>query len=93
MENIVTYKSNIDILIQNILNENIHELIDIKPITNLFKIIEKNKTIPIEYYTKNLIEIPKSIEKKCDNKICKRNALYVDEQKKYYCWIHSQTIN
>jgi hypothetical protein len=93
MENTLIYKSNIDILIEKILNEEIPDLIDIKYISNLFKIIKKNKIIPIEYYTKILIEIPKLIEKKCDIKICNRNALYIDEQKKYYCWIHCQTIS
>jgi hypothetical protein len=81
---------NIDILIQELLNEKIHDIIDIKSISKLFDIIEKNNPIPIEYYTKNLTELFDTTEK-CNIKKCKRKALYIDEHKKYYCWIHSQS--
>ena len=93
MEKITIDKSNIDILIQNLVNEKLHDSIDIESVSNLFNIIEKNNPIPIEYYTKNLTELTKITDKKCDIKICKRDALYVDDQKKYYCWIHCQLNN
>lgn len=89
--NMITNQNNIDVLIQKLLNEKIHDQIDVKFISNLFDIIEKNKPMPIEYYTKKLIELSKTTEKQCDVKICERKALYIDEQeKKYYCWIHCQ---
>ena len=80
----------INILTQKILNKKIHDLIEVDFITTLFDIIEKNKTIPIEYYTKNLTEISKEINKKCSFIECKRKALYLDDQNKLYCWIHCQ---
>ena len=89
----MTDHTNINILIQKLLHEKIHDSIDIEFISNLFDLIENNKPIPIEYYTKNLIELSKTIDKKCNMKICKRKALYLDEQNIYYCWIHCQSHN
>jgi hypothetical protein len=91
MENINIDQNSINILIQELFNEKIHDLIDIKFISNLFDIIKENKPIPIKYYTKNLIELSKTTDKKCDINICKRKAFYIDEQNKYYCWIHCQS--
>lgn len=44
-----------------------------------------SKTIPIEYYDKDLIEVKKII--KCS--LCDRNALY-NYNACSYCWIHAQ---
>lgn len=93
MENIKIDKSNIDILIQKLINEKIHDEIDIEFVSNLFEVMDKKKPIPIEYYTKKLSEIPKTIERKCEIKICKRRAIYVDEERKNYCWVHCQSNN
>ena len=48
-----------NILIEKLVNEKIPDKIDIDSINNLFEIIENNKPIPIEYYTKNLVELSK----------------------------------
>ena len=90
MENIMIDKSNIDVLIQKLLNEKIHDSIDIEFVSNLFEVIESNNPIPIEYYRKKLNELPKSVERKCEFHTCKRKALYIDEDRKNYCWIHCQ---
>ena len=91
MENITnTHKQEINILIQKLVNHKIPDLIEIDYISNLFEIIEKNRTIPIEYYTKNLTEISTELYKKCNFITCKRKALYIDDQKNMYCWIHCQ---
>jgi hypothetical protein len=82
---------NINILIQKLINEKIHDKIDIDYMCNLFDIIDKNKPIPIEYYKKQLFKIPNIVNKKCDIKTCNRKALYMDEYNINYCWIHSQT--
>lgn len=83
-------ETSIDILIYKIVNEKLHDFIDTDFISNLFDIIEQNKPIPIEYYTHHLIELSKTLEKKCDNITCKRKALYIDDLKNTYCWIHCQ---
>jgi len=77
------------ILIEKIVEEKIHDKIDIELINNLFEIIGNNKPIPIEYYTKQLIELSDPNDKKCNFKICKRKALYTDSYNNY-CWIHCQ---
>ena len=76
-------------LIEEIKAEKIPSSIEIEFINNLFDIINKNRTIPIEYFNKNLIEIPKTLIKKCDGKDCKRKALYNDNHNNF-CWIHCQ---
>ena len=83
---------NIVNLIEEIKAEQLPNSIEIEFINNLFDVINKNRTIPIEYFNKNLIEIPKSIIRKCDSKNCNRKALYNDKQNNY-CWIHSQIKN
>ena len=72
-------------LIQTIIQTSVCKKIDTEPINHLFEILEQNKTIPIEYYDKNLTEIKKNV--KCT--LCERNALYNDD-KNNYCWIHAQ---
>lgn len=86
-------KSNIDVLIEKLINEKIHDKIDIEFVSNLFDVIDKNKPIPIEYYTTKLVELPITVDKKCDIKTCKRKAVYVNDREKNYCWIHCQLNN
>lgn len=78
-----------NILIEKLVNEKIHDVIDTELINNLFEIIENSKPIPIEYYTKNLMELSKTSNKKCDLDICKRKAVYTDSHN-CYCWVHCQ---
>ena len=82
-------QNNINLLIQKLIDEKISDPIDIDNISNLFSIIENNKPIPIEYYTKILTDISNN-NKKCNIKMCEKKALYIDENKKCYCWIHCQ---
>ena len=85
-----THENEINALIHKLVNKKIPDLIKVDYISNLFEIIEKNKPIPIEYYTKNLVELSNDTNKKCNATPCKRKALYLDDQNNTYCWIHSQ---
>jgi hypothetical protein len=82
----------IENLIKEINEEQISSSIEIEFINNLFDVIDKNRTIPIEYFSKNLVEIPKTVIRKCDNIICKRKAQY-NYKENNFCWIHSQKID
>jgi hypothetical protein len=75
--------NNIEFLITEINSKNIKKLIT-DNISDLFTIYEKNKPIPIYYYTKNLTE------KKDKCSICHRKSFYFDNYKNY-CWIHAQS--
>lgn len=70
--------NDIDILIQKITNEKIHEYIDIEYISTLFNIIDKNKPIPIEYYKKQLVRIPNIIDK--NSNIIDKNSNIIDKK-------------
>jgi hypothetical protein len=80
----------IENLIKEIKAEEISSSIEIEFINNLFDVINKNRTIPIEYFNKNLMEISKTLTIKCDNIDCKRKALYCNNENNF-CWIHSIT--
>jgi len=79
-------QNSINKLIQKLIDEKISDPIEIDNISNLFSIIENNKPIPIEYYTKNLTI--SNNNKKCI--MCERKSSYIDESKTNYCWIHCQ---
>ena len=61
--------------------------IDIDEVNYMFKILEENKPIPINYYTNNII-----ITKNKNNcKICNKKSNYIVNNN-VYCWIHVQYI-
>jgi hypothetical protein len=80
--------NNISELINQINNVKLPSKINTDEVDKLFKLVKKNKTLPINYFQDNLTAI-NNTKLKCI--LCTRSAKYTCNDNNY-CWIHSQNI-